>query len=217
MPTAPVMEVAAVGSFASTEVANDLVGRTLYDNQRIVDQVVEGTLPQAHVLTRFDTKTGREAYRRHAGEKPQLRDTYAVRVVIVHDPKRKDGYSVLTAFPATVRCDRDPRGRKEDRSPLSLEIPAALSKMAVWIDFDVKELLKPRQDFIDLALSNISHEEMSAIRGFLYKTISDASPDELQEIWSCSNANIYFPRDGELRVFILQIVQRIDKAIGAPG
>ena len=61
MPTAPVMEVAAIGSFASVDVANDFVNRTLNDNRRIVNQVVEGTLQKAHLLTRFDSRTGREA------------------------------------------------------------------------------------------------------------------------------------------------------------
>jgi len=89
----------AQGSFLSRESANDFVNRTLEDNKETVDRVASGQEERRMMEKRFGYVTGKEAFRPSADEDPYIRDTYGVRVVILHDLRSERGYRVYTAFP----------------------------------------------------------------------------------------------------------------------
>lgn len=111
----------AVSSFPSLEAANKLVRSTLADprNKPIVDAVAAGDISSRKVLEKtFASKTGIQAYvpranmppritfrRRIKPLKPRVRDTYSVRVVIVHDPAQRCGFRIITAFPIGEQDD----------------------------------------------------------------------------------------------------------------
>ena len=95
----------AEGSFESKETANDLVNRVLETYQADVDEVAGGKY-ESVLNKRFGYPTGKEAYRPDADTKPYIRNTYAVRVVLRHDPRSNTGYKVLTAFPVNHKSQR---------------------------------------------------------------------------------------------------------------
>lgn len=89
----------AEGSFDSRESANDFVNRTLEANRDLVDLVASGK-EKAYKLDRiFGHVTGKEAFRNRGDSEPYVRPTYAVRVVVHHDPNSERGYRLRTAFP----------------------------------------------------------------------------------------------------------------------
>lgn len=92
------------GSFFSQESANDLVNRTIEDNQSEVDLVAAGGKAEAVLNKRFGYVTGKEAFRPDADSEPYIRNTYEVRVVIRHDVRSRRGYRTHTSFP----INRDP-------------------------------------------------------------------------------------------------------------
>ncbi len=107
--------IPAAGSFRSLEAANKLVRSTIADpaNRVLLDQVISGERVRYVTLNKtFASPTGIEAYvpaadrpppitfrRKLPPLKPRVRTTYAVRVVIRHDPLDRRGYRVVTAFP----------------------------------------------------------------------------------------------------------------------
>jgi hypothetical protein len=94
-----------VGSFDSDETANDLVNQVIKANKAAVSDVAEGRIKEITLMKRFGFVTGKEAYRDEADDIPRLRKTYAVKVRLVHDPRRKRGFGVRTAYP----CNTDSR------------------------------------------------------------------------------------------------------------
>jgi hypothetical protein len=88
-----------VGSFSSIESANDFINRVLQANRSDVDAVANGRVPKKTLLLRFGFPTGREAYRSDSDDAVAVRFTYAVKVVIVHDPASKFRYGIRTAYP----------------------------------------------------------------------------------------------------------------------
>ena len=89
----------AAGTFTSLEAANKLVGSTLADNQEIVAKVASGEFDRAKVDKQFGSPTGTEAYRKSDRSDPYIRDTNAVRVIIVYDRSDPRGFRIATAFP----------------------------------------------------------------------------------------------------------------------
>jgi hypothetical protein len=90
----------AEGSFASLERANELVNRVLRLESDKVDNVAEGKSRREKLEQKFDSVTGKEAFRPNGDSDPYIRDTYGVRVVIKRDGRSPRGYTVVTAFPA---------------------------------------------------------------------------------------------------------------------
>ncbi|MCK9994544.1 MAG: hypothetical protein Dbin4_03064 [Alphaproteobacteria bacterium] len=87
-------------SFASVDSARDLIRRTIEMFPETVSQVANGVIPDAFLTHRFGFETGREAYRDLADpEVIQLRTTYNVGVLIIHDARITSGYRVHTAYP----------------------------------------------------------------------------------------------------------------------
>ncbi|WP_342149504.1 RNase A-like domain-containing protein [Methylorubrum sp. SB2] len=86
------------GSFASPEVANDLVNRALEQNADKVDLVLSGSEDGYFIKHRFGYIIGREAYTNGRVE-PYLRNTYGVGILIMRDSGSKRGYRVHTAYP----------------------------------------------------------------------------------------------------------------------
>jgi hypothetical protein len=89
----------AEGSFASLEQANELVNRVLRLESDNVDNVAEGKSRREKLEQKFDSVTGKEAFRPNGDSDPYIRDTYGVRVVIKRDGRSPRGYTVVTAFP----------------------------------------------------------------------------------------------------------------------
>ena len=87
------------GTFSSLEAANKLVSSTLAQNRERVELVASGALDDAFVKATFSSPTGREAYATSDISEPYIRVTYGVGVSIVHDPKARRGYSVVSAYP----------------------------------------------------------------------------------------------------------------------
>jgi HK97 family phage portal protein len=88
-----------LGSFASEEMANDLVNRTLDDLSSEVETFLHGVRPRVALMKRFGSVTGKEAFRPDAFADPYIRPTYSVKVVIERDDRSPTGYRLLTAFP----------------------------------------------------------------------------------------------------------------------
>ena len=90
------------GSFASVEIANDLVNRALDapENESTVSDVAVGKV-RGNTLVTFhvDSVTGREWYRADPDAEPQLRTTDGIGVVIRYDPNSPRGFRVITAYP----------------------------------------------------------------------------------------------------------------------
>jgi hypothetical protein len=86
------------GSFDSIETANRLVNQVIDLNKNVVDQVASGKLDSEYFMQNLGEKTGREAYATQEGVM-YMRDTYCVGLLILHDPNRKRGFRVRTAFP----------------------------------------------------------------------------------------------------------------------
>jgi hypothetical protein len=93
----------AEGTFLSEADANDLVNQSLSRNREDVAAVANGSLSEAVFDTRFGYVTGKEAYRIDPETEPYIRPTFAVRVVVRHDKRSKQGFKVLTAFPINER------------------------------------------------------------------------------------------------------------------
>ncbi len=91
------------GTFPSLEAANKLVNSTLAENDEIVARVAAGQVQRAGLDKSFASPTGIEAYRHSDREQASLRDTFSVRVVIVHDQQSSRGFRILTAFPLDLR------------------------------------------------------------------------------------------------------------------
>jgi HK97 family phage portal protein len=88
-----------VGTFPSLESANKLVNATLAQNRQRVELVASGQISEAFVKATFDSPTGREAYAPSERAQPYIRVTHGVGVHIVHNPKDKKGFRVITAYP----------------------------------------------------------------------------------------------------------------------
>ncbi len=89
----------SAGSFTSVAAANRLVRVALARNEDLVRSVASGEFTRKRAIeAHFKSKTGVEAYARGL-QKPKMRDTYGVRVVIVHDPDLPKGYRIVSAFP----------------------------------------------------------------------------------------------------------------------
>ena len=67
----------------------------------MVDEVVRGIRPHAVINEKFGSTTGIEVFLPRASAEPFLRDTYAVRVIILRDRLAKKGYRVQSAFPTS--------------------------------------------------------------------------------------------------------------------
>jgi outer membrane protein TolC len=89
----------AEGTFVDVRSANDLINQTLQANSALVDRVAAGEVSEATLEHRFGYRTGKEAFRPDVDADPYIRSTYGVRIVIRHDPQRKTGYRLLTAYP----------------------------------------------------------------------------------------------------------------------
>jgi hypothetical protein len=96
----------AEGNFLSRESANDFVNRTLEDNKETVDRVASGQENWVLLEKRFGYVTGKEAFRPNADTEPHIRDTYGVRIVLLHDLRSDRGYRVYTAFPINEYATR---------------------------------------------------------------------------------------------------------------
>ena len=90
---------ASDGRFLSLSSANDFVNRVLERNAPLVDLVATGASEEQWLEIRFGYPTGREAAITDDALEPQIRDTYNVGVLIVHDSRRARGYLVKTAYP----------------------------------------------------------------------------------------------------------------------
>lgn len=99
----------AQGSFDARESANNFVNRILEDNKAAVDLVAQGKQPEETINQRFGFVTGKEAVWTNPQGAPYMRKTFAVRVIIVHDPRLPKGYRVKTAFPINDRPTGDTR------------------------------------------------------------------------------------------------------------
>jgi HK97 family phage portal protein len=91
-----------IGSFPSLQAANKLVNSTVSENQAVVDRVANGeigVIKPIAIDAWFDAPTGYESYAPRYNSRPEIRDTYGVRVVLIHDKKRKRRFSIITAFP----------------------------------------------------------------------------------------------------------------------
>lgn len=93
----------AEGSFTDTLSANDLINQTIQANSKLVDQVASGEVMNETLEHRFGYPTGKEAFRPDIDTDPYIRKTFGVRVIIAHDPQRKSGYRLITAFPINER------------------------------------------------------------------------------------------------------------------
>jgi Bacterial CdiA-CT RNAse A domain len=93
----------AEGSFTDVRSANDLINQTLQANSALVDRVAAGEVLEETLEHRFGYRTGKEAFRPDVDADPNIRSTYGVRVVIRHDPQRRNGYRLITAFPINKR------------------------------------------------------------------------------------------------------------------
>jgi hypothetical protein len=87
------------GSFPSLEAANRLVNSALAQNQQLVEMVASGRLQREFITAQFSSRTGIEAYAPSIRAQHYIRDTYGVGVVIVHDPRSRNGFTVQTAYP----------------------------------------------------------------------------------------------------------------------
>jgi len=87
------------GAFPSLEAANRLVNAALSQNQQLVEIVASGRLQRDLITAQFSSRTGIEAYAPSIRAQHYIRDTYGVGVVIVHDPRSRNGFTVQTAYP----------------------------------------------------------------------------------------------------------------------
>ena len=88
------------GSFTDVRTANDLVNRVLANNGPAIDDVISGKSDRAILKQRFGFPTGQEAHQPDVDTLPYIRNTYNVRVIILPDPRRAQGFKILTAYPA---------------------------------------------------------------------------------------------------------------------
>lgn len=73
--------------------------RTIEYNQDAVARVAKGQSPDAFLTWRFGYETGREAYLETPDSDVRIRKTYSVGVYIIHDPRSKLGYRIVSAYP----------------------------------------------------------------------------------------------------------------------
>ena len=88
-----------VGSFTSIEAATKLVNSTLAENAETVAAVAGGRRAGAFVTSVSNAPTGIEAYARTPRSEPYVRNTSGVGVLIAHDPRSRNGFRVITAYP----------------------------------------------------------------------------------------------------------------------
>lgn len=88
------------GSFTSLAAANRLVRSTLAQNSQLLEDFASGKTARVRVTIskRFSSPTGYEAYSRGL-QKPRIRTTFGLTVVLVYDASAPKKYRVLTAFP----------------------------------------------------------------------------------------------------------------------
>jgi len=90
------------GSFDSIEIANDFANHALDapENAARIAEVASGQAWWPRLITlSIGSVTGRELYRSAPDSEPYMRDTDGVGVLIVHDPRKPRGYSIITAYP----------------------------------------------------------------------------------------------------------------------
>jgi hypothetical protein len=87
------------GTFSSLEAANKLVRSALAQNRERVELVASGAVDDDFIKATFSSPTGREAYATSDMSEPYMRVTYGVGVSIVHNPKARRGYSIISAYP----------------------------------------------------------------------------------------------------------------------
>jgi hypothetical protein len=61
--------------------------------------VASGAVQKDFVTAVFASPTGIEAYARNVREEPRIRDTTGVGVSIAHDPRSKNGFTVISSYP----------------------------------------------------------------------------------------------------------------------
>lgn len=88
-----------VGSFPSLAAANKLVNSTLAQKPSIVDDVAAGRAEAATIEAWFNAPTGYESYKPRIGMQASIRDTFGVRIRLIHDSRSPRGFRIFTAFP----------------------------------------------------------------------------------------------------------------------
>jgi hypothetical protein len=86
------------GSYTSLSSATRLTNATLSAHSATVQQVASGSLKQAVLDRPFGSPTGYEAYTTGRSA-PIIRETFGVRVHIIHNPGVPGGFLVNTSFP----------------------------------------------------------------------------------------------------------------------
>ncbi|NOT71320.1 MAG: hypothetical protein HOP09_08605 [Hyphomicrobium sp.] len=87
------------GSYPSIEAATKLTNAILAQNLDKVGRVVSGELKRDFIVGVFSSATGVEAYARNVREQPRIRVTTGVGISIVHDPRSKNGFTVISSYP----------------------------------------------------------------------------------------------------------------------
>jgi hypothetical protein len=100
----PFLAVGQFGTFPSPGSANRLINAVIDRNAAAIFEWANGRGRKTKRFTsRFGSATGREAFRRNYRQKPRIRITYSAAVVLRRDDDRRNGFTVLTAFPFNPR------------------------------------------------------------------------------------------------------------------
>ena len=87
------------GSYPSIEAATKLTNATLAQNLDKVGRVASGELKRDFVVGVFSSAPGVEAYARNVREQPRIRVTTGVGISLVHDPRSKNGFTIISSYP----------------------------------------------------------------------------------------------------------------------
>ncbi len=182
----------AVGSFRNIEEANELVNIVLQNNKELINRFLRGEfgpMPKA-IQMKFDKITGKEAYRPYFEADAFIRQTHSVRVVIRHDPGRKRGYNILSAFPT----NGTPKGRavipiRKKSMADYLEFPDDFISFIVVLNIEMSQ--RAKEEELSDTISRVAEEYKNSetFIDFVDFILRQEFPDEiLEEIWANSGA-----------------------------
>ncbi|WP_271893216.1 hypothetical protein [Candidatus Phyllobacterium onerii] len=92
-----------------------------------------------------------------------------------------------------------------------MKIPPEFPEMCVWFNPSILAAFPEVKDEFAFALSQVTAQQRQVIKQFLSDVLENVHDSkELNVIWRAANSNCRFDSDEDLRVFLAEIVRRID-------
>ncbi|WP_271893224.1 hypothetical protein [Candidatus Phyllobacterium onerii] len=92
-----------------------------------------------------------------------------------------------------------------------MKIPPEFPELCVWFDPQILAVSPEVEDEFDFALKHVTPQQQQMIKHFILDVLENVHDSkELNRIWQGANSNTRFDSDDGIRMYLEEIVRRID-------